>query len=332
MPDDTFKGLVVDERDGSVNASVQMLDRGGLPEGDVLVRVVYSSLNYKDGLALTGRNKVVRSYPMVPGVDLVGTVEESRAPGFKPGDRVVMTGSGPGETRWGGYAQLARVNAEWLVPLPSTIDFRQAMGIGTAGFAAMMCVMGLEEHGLKPGGRPVVVSGAAGGVGSTAIAILARLGYHAVASTGRDQEHDYLRELGAAEIVGREELSRASNRPLESERWAGAVDSVGGATLAGILRALAINASVAACGNAGGPELNTTVLPFILRGANLLGIDSFHLPNARRRQIWARIARDLPLDKLDRTIKVIPLGELPGRADEILRGQVRGRTVVDVNV
>ena len=302
MPDDTFKGLVVEERDGSVHASIQTLDRGALPEGDVLVRVVYSSLNYKDGLALTGRGKVVRSYPMVPGVDLVGTVEESRAPEFKPGDRVVMTGSGPGEYRWGCYAQLACVNAEWLVPLPPSIDFRQAMGVGTAGFTAMMCVRALEERGLMPGGRPVVVSGAAGGVGSTAVAILARLGYHAVASTGREQEHDYLRELGAAEIIGREELDRASNRPLESERWAGAVDSGGGATLAGILR-----------------------------GVNLLGIDSLHLPNARRRQIWARIERDLPLEKLDRTIQVIPLDALPGRAQDILKGHIRGRTVVDVN-
>lgn len=331
MQGDTFTGLMVDQRDGAVEASVRTLEKSGLPEGDVLVRVAYSSLNYKDGLALTGKGKIIRSYPMVPGIDLVGTVEESQSAQFQPGDRVVMTGCGVGEHRWGGYAQLARVNAEWLVHLPEQIDFRQAMGVGTAGFTAMMCAMALEEHGLRPGGRPVVVSGAAGGVGSTAVAILARLGYHVVASTGREAEHAYLRTLGAAEIIDREALSAASGRPLESERWGGAVDSVGGDTLAGILRALAIGASVAACGNAGGAELHTTVFPFILRGVNLLGIDSLHLPQERRRQIWTRIARDLPLDLLDRTIEVVPLGDLPARAEAITRGQVRGRTVVDVN-
>lgn len=331
MQADTFTCLMVDERDGAVEASMRTLDRSGLPEGDVLVRVAYSSLNYKDGLALTGKGKIIRSYPMVPGIDLVGTVEESQSAQFKPGDRVVMTGCGPGEHRWGGYAQLARVNAEWLVHLPEQIDFRLAMGIGTAGFTAMMCTMALEEHGLRPGGRPVVVSGAAGGVGSTAVAILARLGFHVVASTGRQNEHDYLRTLGAAEIIDREALSAASGRPLESERWGGAVDSVGGDTLAGILRGLAIGASVAACGNAGGAQLNTTVFPFILRGVNLLGIDSLHQTQDRRRQVWARLMRDLPLDLLDRAIRVVPLTALPAHAEEIVRGQVRGRTVVDVN-
>lgn len=331
MGEDGFTGLIVDQHDGGVYASMQTLSMADLPEGEVLVRVAYSSLNYKDGLALTGQGKILRSYPMVPGIDLVGTVEESQADEFRPGDAVVMTGCGAGEYRWGGYAQLARVKAEWLVPLPPTINPQQAMGVGTAGFTAMMCVLALEEHGLKPGGRPVVVSGAAGGVGSIAIAILARLGYHAVASTGREEEATYLRHLGAAEVISREELAAPSNRPLESERWGGAVDSVGGATLAGIIRSLAIGASVAACGNAGGVELHTTVLPFILRGVSLLGMDSLHLPNERRRQIWKRIASDLPLEKLDDTITVQPLSRAPDIAQQILSGRVRGRTVLDVN-
>jgi acrylyl-CoA reductase (NADPH) len=267
---------------------------------------------------------------MVPGIDLAGTVESSATPHFKPGDRVVMTGCGVGETRWGGYAQLARVNSEWLVPLPDGIDMRQAMGVGTAGFTSMMCVMALEEHGLTPGGRPVLVSGAAGGVGSVAVALLARLGYHVVAATGREQEHAYLRELGAADIIARDTVA-APGRPLESERWGGAVDSVGGDVLAGILRAMAVGTSVAACGLAGGAELHTTVHPFILRGVNLLGIDSLRVPNARRRAIWARLLQDLPFDKLDQAVQVIPMSQLPGLASEILAGKVRGRTVVDVN-
>lgn len=330
MPEESFTALVVDQRDGAVVPSIQTVTRSQLPEGEVLVRVAYSSLNYKDGLALSGQGKIIRSYPMVPGIDLVGTVESSATPHFKPGDRVVMTGCGVGETRWGGYAQRARVNAEELVPLPDGIDMRQAMGVGTAGFTSMMCVMALEEHGLATGGRPVLVSGAAGGVGSVAVALLARLGYHVVASTGREQEHGYLRELGAADILPRETLA-APGRPLESERWGGAVDSVGGDVLAGILRAMAVGTSVAACGLAGGAELRTTVHPFILRGVNLLGIDSLRVPNARRRAIWQRLQRDLPLAKLDEAIQVVPLSKLPSLGPDILAGKVRGRTVVDVN-
>lgn len=330
MPEESFTALVVDQRDGAVVPSIQTVTRSQLPEGEVLVRVAYSSLNYKDGLALSGQGKIIRSYPMVPGIDLVGTVESSATPHFKPGDRVVMTGCGVGETRWGGYAQRARVNAEELVPLPDGIDMRQAMGVGTAGFTSMMCVMALEEHGLATGGRPVLVSGAAGGVGSVAVALLARLGYHVVASTGREQEHGYLRELGAADILPRETLA-APGRPLESERWGGAVDSVGGDVLAGILRAMAVGTSVAACGLAGGVELRTTVHPFILRGVNLLGIDSLRVPNARRRAIWQRLQRDLPLAKLDEAIQVVPLSKLPSLGPDILAGKVRGRTVVDVN-
>jgi acrylyl-CoA reductase (NADPH) len=330
MPDETFTALVVDQRDDTVVPAIQTVSQSDLPEGEVLVRVAYSSLNYKDGLALTGQGKVIRSYPMVPGIDLAGTVESSATPHFKPGDKVVMTGCGVGETRWGGYGQLARVNSEWLVPLPEGMDMRQAMGVGTAGFTSMMSVMALEDHGMRPGGRPVIVSGASGGVGSVAVALLARLGYHVVASTGREQESNFLRELGAVDIVDRATLA-APGRPLESERWGGAVDSVGGAALAGILRAMAVGTSVAACGLAGGAELHTTVHPFILRGVNLLGIDSLRVPNGRRREIWQRLRQDLPLDKLEQTISVVPMSKLPGLAAEILAGKVRGRTVVDVN-
>jgi acrylyl-CoA reductase (NADPH) len=330
MPEESFTALVVDERDSHVVPAIQTVSRSQLPDGEVLVRVAYSSLNYKDGLALTGQGKIIRSYPMVPGIDLAGTVEASSSPHFKPGDQVVMTGCGVGETRWGGYAQLARLNAEWLVPLPDGLDLRQAMGVGTAGFTSMMCVMALEAHGLRPGGRPVIVSGASGGVGSVAVPLLARLGYHVVASTGRAHEHEFLRGLGAADIMEREALA-ASGRPLESERWGGAVDSVGGDTLAGILRALAVGTSVASCGLAGGAELHTTVHPFILRGVNLLGIDSLRVPNAQRREIWARLRRDLPLDKLAQIMSLVPLSRLPDMAPDILAGKVRGRTVVDVN-
>jgi acrylyl-CoA reductase (NADPH) len=330
MPENTFRALVVDQREDDVIPSIQTVSQSQLPEGEVLVRVAYSSVNYKDGLALTGQGKIIRSYPMVPGIDLAGTVESSASPHFKPGEQVVMTGCGVGESRWGGYAQFARVNAEWLVPLPDGIDMRQAMGVGTAGFTSMMCIVALEAHGLRPGGRPVIVSGASGGVGSVAVALLAGLGYHVVASTGREHEHTYLRDLGAADILARDALE-APGRPLESERWGGAVDSVGGAVLAGILRAMAVGTGVAACGLAGGAELHTTMHPFILRGVNLLGIDSLRVPNERRREIWQRLQHDLPMEKLEQAMSVISLSKLPTLADEILAGKVRGRTVVDVN-
>ena len=327
----TFTALVVDNQDGAVKAEIRSVERSGLPPGEVLVRVSYSSVNYKDGLALTGQGKIIRQYPMVPGVDLAGVVEESHTPEFAPGDQVVMTGCGPGEYRWGGYAELASVNGEWLVHLPSGMDARQAMGIGTAGFTAMMSVMALEEHGLQPGGRPVIVTGAAGGVGSVAVAILAHLGYDVVASTGRATAHAYLRELGASEMLEREALAAPSPRPLESERWGGAIDSVGGDTLAGLLRAMAFGTCVAVCGLAGGAELRTTVHPFILRGVSMLGIDSLRAPQARRRAVWARLARDLPLDTLERIIQVVPLRDVPTLATEILSGRVRGRTVVEIH-
>lgn len=327
---DTFRALVLDERDGQVTSSIKTLSRDALPEGDVLVRVAYSGLNYKDGLALAGKNKVVRFYPMIPGIDFSGVVEESSSPQFQPGDRVALTGWGVGERYWGGYSELARVKSEWLVPLPATIDLKEAMAIGTAGVTAMLSVVALEEHGMKPDGREVVVTGASGGVGSMAVAILSSLGYTVVAETGKAEMHDYLTSLGAHEIIDRASLA-PSGGPLGAARWGGAVDTVGGAMLAGVLRTLAYGASVAACGNAGGFELNTTVLPFILRGVNLLGIDSLPVPQARRMVIWERLARDLPKSAIQRTMRVISLEQARGVADEILAGQTTGHIVVDVN-
>jgi acrylyl-CoA reductase (NADPH) len=331
MPQDTFKALVVDQKDGAVQAELRELQPEALPAGDVLVSVAYSTLNYKDGLAVTGQGKVIRKYPMVPGIDLAGTVVESVSPTFKPGDAVVLTGWGVGESHWGGYAQLARVKAEWLVPLLEGLTLKQAMGIGTAGFTAMLCVMALEEKGLAPTDqREVVVTGAAGGVGSVAVAILAKLGYNVIASTGRAETHAYLRQLGAKQILDREVLAKPG-KPLESERWAGAVDTVGGDTLAALLPAMAQNTSVAACGNAAGFALNTTVFPFILRGVSLLGINSVLVPQPRRLAAWSRLTRDLPLDALDSMIQVVSLADVPELSQEILKGQVRGRVVVDVN-
>jgi acrylyl-CoA reductase (NADPH) len=328
---ETFKGLLATQDNGKFEISLRQLDRSALPPGEVLVRVAYSSLNYKDGLAVTGKPGVIRAFPMVPGIDLAGTVEESSSPSFKPGDAVVVTGCGASETFWGGYAQLARLDAGHIVPLPKGWSLKQAMGAGTAAFTAMQCVMALEEHGLKPGGREVVVTGACGGVGSAAIAILAHLGYKTVASTGRASLGDYLRKLAATEIIDRSVLSAPSKRPLESERWAGAIDNVGGDTLAGLLRSMAIGASIASCGVAGGGAFSSTVYPFILRGVNILGIDSLRLPNARRRQIWDRLARDLSTSLVDEMTEVVPLGEVVACGEKILAGQVRGRTVVDVN-
>jgi acrylyl-CoA reductase (NADPH) len=324
-----FKALIVNKE---APASIQQLAREDFPAGEVLIRVTYSSLNYKDGLAVTGKPGVIRSYPMVPGVDLAGVVEESAAPQFKPGDEVVVTGCGTSETMWGGYAQLARLPAECVVPLPAGLTLKQAMGVGTAGFTAMQSVVELERHGLKPGGKEVVVTGAAGGVGSVAVAILAKLGYKVVASSGRPELTDYLKSLGATEVIDRSVLAAASKRPMESERWGGAVDSVGGDTLAGVIRSLAVGASVAACGLAGGGTLNTTVYPFILRGVNLLGIDSVRVPNAGRREIWTRIGKDLPINLLDSMIEVHPLEEFAALGEAILAGKTRGRVVIDVNL
>jgi acrylyl-CoA reductase (NADPH) len=327
----TFKGLLATQENGKFAASIQEIPREMLPFGEVLVRVAYSSLNYKDGLAVTGRPGVIRKYPMVPGVDFAGTVEESSSPQFKPGDEVVVTGCGTAEVFWGGYAQWARLDAEFLVPLPQGLTLQQSMGVGTAGFTAMMSVMALEEHGLKPGGREVLVTGAAGGVGSVAVAILGKLGYTVAASTGRYALHDYLRELGASKIIDRAELATPSRKPLEDQLWAAAIDNVGGDALAGLLRSMELHGSVASCGLAGGAALNTTVYPFILRGVNLLGIDSARMSNARRREIWARVVRDLPTNLLDRMIQTEPLNQIFSLSEQILRGEIRGRVVVDVN-
>lgn len=327
----TFNAFVVRQTDGQTTFAFEQLPTSSLTAGEVLIRVEYSSLNYKDGLAVTGKPGVIRSYPMIPGVDLAGTVVESAAVDLAPGQPVVVTGCGTSETIWGGYAQMARMQAAHVVPLPEGIALRQAMAVGTAGFTAMQSVMALEQHGLKPGGKPVVVTGAAGGVGSVAVAILNTLGYHVVASSGRPEAADYLKSLGANEIIGRDVLSAASNRPMESEKWAGAVDSVGGDTLAGLLRTLSAGASVAACGLAGGFKLNTTVFPFILRGVNLLGIDSVRTSNATRRAIWQRICTDLPLAKLDAMTELHPLSNIQALGEQILAGKTRGRVVIDVN-
>jgi acrylyl-CoA reductase (NADPH) len=321
----TFKALVVESGD-PYTAQIRQATLDELPQGDVLVRVAYSSLNYKDGLAITGAGKVIRSFPMVPGIDLAGTVLESASPAYKPGDSVILTGWGVGERHWGGLAELARVRSEWLVPLPQGLSLQQAMGIGTAGFTAMLAVMALEAHAIDKS-KEVLVTGAAGGVGSLAVALLARLGYRVVASTGRTSEEAYLRSLGAGEILDRAALT-APSKPLESERFGGAVDTVGGAVLAGVLPRMAYGGSVAACGNAGGVKLETTVFPFILRGVNLLGIDSVMCPREKRLEAWQRLAHDLPRPLLEEAMQVVSLEEVPERAQAILQGQVRGRVVV----
>lgn len=326
-----FAAVLATQDQGKFAASIQRLTRDALPPGDVLVRVKYSSLNYKDGLAVTGKPGVIRSFPMVPGIDLAGVVEESSTPEFKPGDSVVVTGCGTSETMWGGYTQLARLKAEYVVPLPKAMTLMQAMGIGTAGFTAMQSVIALERHGMKPGGREVLVTGAAGGVGSVAVALLAKLGYAVAASTGRTQLSDYLRGLGAATIVDRAELTAPSKRPMETERWGGAIDSVGGETLSAVIRAMEVHGSIASCGLAGGAPFSTTVYPFILRGVNLLGIDSLRVEKPERLEIWKRLERDLPLHHMDAMVRVEPMTRIFELGEQVLAGQVRGRTVIDVN-
>jgi len=326
----TLKAVYATQQDGKTHVSLEQLDRASLPAGDVLVRVHYSDLNYKDGLAVTGRPGVIRKFPMIAGIDLAGVVEESASPAWKAGDEVVITGFGLSETAWGGYAELARVDANWLVRLPPGLTLKQAMAIGTAGFTAMQCVVALERHGVLPGAGEVLVTGAAGGVGSIAVAVLAKLGYRVVASTGRAELGDYLRSLGASEILERSTLTAPSKRPLDSERWAGAVDSVGGDTLAAIVRGLVANGSVAACGVAGGAALNTTVFPFILRGVNLLGINSVHFPSSDRPLMWERLTRDLPLPLLDGMTQEAPLEAVFDLGEKIIAGAVRGRVVIKI--
>ena len=328
----TFKAVFAEQVEGKPKISIQQIDRASLPAGEVLVRVRFSDLNYKDGLAVTGRPGVIRKYPMVPGVDLAGVVEESSSPDWKPGDEVVVTGFGLSETAWGGYAELARLKADWLIRLPKGLTLKQSMAIGTAGFTAMQCVVALERHGLVTGsGNEVLVTGAAGGVGSIAVAILAKLGYRVVASTGRAELGDYLRSLGASEILDRAALTAPPKRPMESERWAGAVDTVGGDTLSAIVRALVANGSVAACGVAGGAALNTTVYPFILRGVNLLGINSVYVSRNDRLLIWERLSRDLPLPLLDSMTEEAPLEAVFDLGEKIIAGGVRGRTVIRIS-
>ena len=329
-----FNALVVrkDAESGRTSAAVEEIGLADLPEGEVLVAVEYSTLNYKDGLCIGPGGGLVKAYPHVPGIDLAGTVEESADPRYSPGDKVVLTGWRVGEIRWGGYAQKARVRADWLVPLPEGLTTRQAMAVGTAGFTAMLAVMALEDHGLAPGRGPVLVTGAAGGVGSVATAILAGLGHEVAAVTGRPEQADYLKGLGAARIVAREELSEVTRKALESETWAGCVDSVAGAMLGRVLKQMKYGCSVAAVGLAGGAAIEGALItPFILRGVNLLGIDSVMQPLDNRLRAWARIARDLPMEKLEAMIQPATLADLPRLGAEILKGRVRGRVVVDVN-
>lgn len=327
-----FRALVMEKEGDAAVAHLREMEEAALPAGDVTVAVEYSTLNYKDGLGLspTGGG-VVRTYPHVGGVDFSGTVEASDDARYKPGDKVVLTGWRVGEAHWGGYAQKARVKADWLVPLPAGLTTRQAMAVGTAGFTAMLAVMALEEHGLTPAKGEVLVTGAAGGVGSVAVAILARLGYPVAAVTGRPETGTYLSDLGATRIIPRAELAETVKRPLESETWAGCVDAVGGAMLARVLGQMKYGGSVAAVGLAGGAALPASVIPFLLRGVNLLGIDSVSVPFDRRVRAWGRVVTDLPMGKLEAMVRPAVLGDLPALGAAILKGEVQGRVVVDVN-
>ena len=326
-----FNALVVEknEESGKTSAAVQQISEDQLPAGDVTVAVEYSTVNYKDGLCIGPGGGLVRTYPHVPGIDFAGTVEASDDARYKPGDKVVLTGWRVGEAHWGGYAQKARVKADWLVPLPGGLDTRQAMAVGTAGFTAMLAVMALEDHGIKDG--PVLVTGAAGGVGSVATAILAKLGHAVAGVTGRPETAGYLTSLGATQIVARDEINETTRRPLEAETWGGCVDAVGGDMLARVLGQMKYGASVSAVGLAGGVSLPATVIPFLLRGVNLLGIDSVMQPYDNRVRAWGRIAKDLPMDKLEAMIRPAVLSDLPELGRDILKGQVQGRVVVDVN-
>jgi acrylyl-CoA reductase (NADPH) len=326
----TFKAIRIDKADKGTTATLTQFDEAELMDGDVTVRVEWSTLNYKDGLALTGKAPVVRRFPMIAGIDFAGTVEQSSHPQWKPGDAVICTGWGMGETHLGAYAEKARVKGDWLVGLPPGLAARDAMAIGTAGFTAMLAVLALEKHGLAPASGPVVVTGAAGGVGSVATAVLAKLGYHVIASTGRVAEAGYLKSLGAAEVIDRNELSGPA-KPLAKERWAGGVDSVGSNTLANLLSMTKYGGAVAACGLAAGMDLPSSVAPFILRGVCLLGIDSVMCPLPARKAAWARLAADLDRSKLAEITHEIALDQVAAMGPQILAGQVRGRTVVRIS-
>ncbi len=325
----TFKAIVIEKGEAGQHVALKDFDEKDLMDGDVTVRVEYSTINYKDGLAISGKAPVVRRFPMIAGIDLAGTVESSTHPEWKPGDKVILNGWGLGETHLGAYAEKARVKGDWLVRLPASMSPRETMAIGTAGYTAMLAVIALERAGISPARGPVVVTGAAGGVGSVAIAILSKLGYHVIASTGRVQEADYLKSLGAAEIIDRNELSGPA-KPLAKERWAGAVDSVGSTTLANILSMTRYGGAVAACGLAGGMDLPTSVAPFILRGVSLLGIDSVMCPVAGRREAWKRLETDLDPSKLQAITTEIGLSEVIETAPRILSGGIRGRIVVKI--
>jgi len=331
MSDTTsFRALVVSKDGENLSYAIQNLTEADLPPGDTVVDVSYSTLNYKDALVLKNLGRLVKSFPHVPGIDFAGTVRHSESTILTPGQKVILTGWRVGETRFGSYAERARVPAEWLVPLPEGLSLEGAMAVGTAGFTAMLALMALERHGVLPESGDLLVTGAAGGVGSMAVAMAARLGYRVIAATGRTEESDYLRSLGATAIMPRAELIAAAGKPLQSERFAGAVDAVGGGVLAGILPQLRYGGAVAACGLAGGSELHTTVIPFLLRGVSLLGIDSVMQPRAARIAAWERIATTLPAELITRMTRQVTLEDLPRLADEILAGHVRGRIVVDV--
>ncbi len=326
-----FKALVIDNNGGTVSAAVHGINEASLPPGNVIVAVDYSTINYKDGLIVTGAGGLVKRYPHVPGIDFAGSVLDSQHPAYRAGDKVVLTGWRVGEVQWGGLAQKASINGDWLVPLPAGLSTRQAMAVGTAGFTAMLAVMALEARGVTPRAGEVLITGAAGGVGSAAVAILAKLGFQVIASTGRAETHDYLKDLGAAAVIDRSPFADPAKRPLEGERWAGCIDAVGGNTLARVLTQMKYGGSVAAVGLAGGSKLEHTVIPFLLRGVNLLGIDSVMCPMPRRIDAWRRLQADLPLDKLEAMSVVARLEEVPAVAAQILKGAVRGRVVIDVN-
>ncbi|CAM6571390.1 MDR family oxidoreductase [Enterobacter cloacae] len=323
-----MQALILEQQDGNTVASVQALDESRLPEGDVTVDIDWSSLNYKDALAITGKGKIIRNFPMVPGIDFAGHVHSSEDPRFHAGQQVLLTGWGVGENHWGGLATQARVKGEWLVPMPAGLDGRKAMIIGTAGFTAMLCVMALEDAGIRPESGEIVVTGASGGVGSTAVALLHKLGYQVVAVSGRESTHDYLRQLGASRILGRDEF--AETRPLEKQIWAGAVDTVGNNVLAKVLAQMNYGGCVAACGLAGGFALPTTVMPFILRNVRLQGVDSVMTPAARRAEAWERLVRDLSESFFTQSATEIALSQAPEYAGKIMDNQFHGRALVKI--
>lgn len=325
-----FKGILIEKDDAGYRAAIQTIDEANLPDGEVTVRVSHSTLNYKDGLAITGKGPVVRRFPMVPGIDLVGTVETSVHPDFAAGDQVLLNGWGVGEGHWGGLAQKARLKGDWLVPLPRQFSPQQAMAIGTAGYTAMLCILALERHGITPAHGEILVSGAAGGVGSVATAILAKLGYTVVAISGRSEEHDYIKRLGASDVLPRSEFA-SPGKPLAKERWAGALDVVGSHTLANICASMKYRGVVTTCGLAGGMDFPATVAPFILRGVTLAGIDSVICPRADRLEAWRRLGADLDITKLDMISSEISLAEAIPAATKLINGEIRGRIIVDVN-